>query len=282
MGEGPEGVAVDPRTGRVGVALRDGLAIVDGRRGRVVATKDLPGAPRHLQFDPVTERLIFPAERENRLDLVDLSRPPAAATSIPTGSQPHDATAAGGRIFVGDERADQVTVVEGGQPKGRFPVARQPGGLAPVEGGRQVAVISVRDRVLELYDARTQQRLGRVNAGVGPTHVVSDGRRTLFATDTAGNALLVFRTRPKLQLIRRLAMPVSPYGIAIDLKRKRLFVTATGTNELIKLWTRGPRTVGRIPTVRQPDTVAVDETTGRAFVTGRTGGELQLLDPADR
>jgi DNA-binding beta-propeller fold protein YncE len=143
-------------------------------------------------------------------------------------------------------------------------------------------VVSVRDRVVELFDSRTFKRLGRVNAGVGPTHVVSDGKRNLYVTDTAGDALLVLRTRPELRLTRRLAMPTSPYGIALDRRRSRLFVTLTGTNRLVKLWTNGPRTVANVPTVQQPDTVAVDETTGRAFITGRVKGVLQLVDPADR
>ena len=282
VGEGPEGVAVDQSTGRVGVALRDGLAVVDGRAGRAIATVGAPGAPRHLQFDAASGRILFPAEQDDRLRTLDLSRPRTPPAATPTGTQPHDATASGGRIFVGDERADTVTVIEGGRRVARFGVARQPGGLAPAAGGRQVAIVSVRDRVVELYDSRTYRRLGRANAGVGPTHVVSDGESTLYVTDTAGDALLVFRTTPELKLVRRLAMATSPYGIALDRRRERLFVTLTGTNRLVKLWTNGPRTVADVPTVRQPDTVDVDEETGRAFVTGRADGVLQLLDPSDR
>ncbi|MDP9385519.1 MAG: YncE family protein, partial [Actinomycetota bacterium] len=197
-------------------------------------------------------------------------------------AQPHDATQAGGRVFVADERADTVTVLEGGRRVGRFRVARQPGGLAPVDGGRAVAVVSVRDRVVELFETKPPyRRLGRENAGIGPTHAVSDGERTVFVTDTAGDALLVFRTEPGLELRRRLAMPTSPYGIDIDTERDRLFVTLQGSNRLVKLWTKGPRTVAKIPTVRQPRSVAVDDRTGRAFVTGDRG-VLQLVDPDDR
>ena len=37
--------------------------------------------------------------------------------------------------------------------------------------------------------------------------------------------------------------------------------------------------VARFPTVRQPNTVAVDPTTGRVFVGSRETGQLQLIDP---
>lgn len=238
------------------------------------------GPPRHLQLAGLGGPVLVPAESSNELVQVRLNG--GGQRSTPVNLQPHDATFVGGRTWVGDERSDTVTVVEGDRPVKRFRVARQPGGLYPADDGRTVAVVSVRDRVVELFDARTYKRLGKANAGVGPTHVVSDGKQTLYVTDTAGDALLVFRTQPDLKLIRRLALRTSPYGIAIDTRRERLYVTLTGTNRLVKLWTKGPRTVSNLPTVRQPDTVAVDEETGRAFVTGRTEGVLQLVDPGDR
>ena len=282
VGRGPEGVAVDDRgSGRVAVALRDPdrLAILDGRTGRHERAVALPGPARHLQA--ADGRVLVPAEPADVLVDVPFARG-GRPRRTPVGAQPHDATAAAGRVFVGDERGDTVSALEGGRRVAVVRAARQPGGLASVARGTQVAVVAVRDRVVELYDARTLRRVGRANAGVGPTHVVSDGRSTLYVTDTAGDALLVFRTAPKLVLTRRLALRSAPYGIALDRRRERLWVTLTGTNRVVKLWTSGPRTVADVASVRQPDSIAVDEATGRAFVTGRADGVLQLLDPADR
>ena len=245
----------------------------------------LPGAPRHLQLAGPGGPVLVPSEPANELVQVPIrDKAQGAEPEISrVGMQPHDAAQIGERIFVGDERADTVTVLErDGAQAGRFRVARQPGGVAPAAGGRFAAVVTVRDRLLELFDAKTFRRVAVANAGVGPTHVVSDGDNRLYVTDTAGDALLVFRVEPELELIRRLAMPTSPYGIAIDTRRERLWVTLTGTNRVVKLWTNGPRTVANLPSVRQPDTIAVDEETGRAFVTGRFDGVVQLLDPADR
>jgi DNA-binding beta-propeller fold protein YncE len=160
-------------------------------------------------------------------------------------------------------------------------VATQPGGLAALRDGEQVAVVSVRERVVELFDARTLRRLGRVSAGVGPTHVVSEPRfHRLYVTDTRGGALLVFDTVPELELVRRVYLPGRPYGIAIDDENHRLWVTLTESNELVELPAHGrPHVLRRLPTPRQPDTVGVDESTGRVFVTGRHGGVVQLIDP---
>jgi DNA-binding beta-propeller fold protein YncE len=277
----PEGVVADPVTGLVAVGLRqpDEVALVDGRAGRLVRRVAVPESPRHLQLERPGGPVLVPSERADRLATVAL--PSARVRSVRVGSYPHDATAAGGRVFVGDEHGHTVTVLEDGHVVGRFPVALQPGGLFPVEGGRQVAVVSVRERVVETYDTRTLERVGRASVGVGPTHVVSNGRRMLYVADTAGDGLVVLHTRPKLEVTRRVAFPGgAPYGIAYDGRRDRLWVTLTGTNEVAELsaGTR-PGVLRRFPAAQQPDTVAVDTRTGRVFVTGLADQVRQLFDP---
>lgn len=281
VGAAPEGIVADADTGRVAVGLRnpDRLAILDGRRGLLLDHVELPESPRHLALAPDSEVLV-PAERANRLVRVGLAGGRRRA-DVPVGAYPHDATAAGDAIFVGDERGNTVTVVKGDRAMGAFGVATQPGGLAALNEGREVAVVSVRERVIELYDAESRRRLARVPAGVGPTHVVSEPRfDRLYVTDTSAGALLVFDTRPELELVRRVYLPGSPYGIALDEEHHRLWVTLTESNEVVELPAHGrPHVLRRFPTPRQPDTVAVDSATGRVFVTGLDAGVVQMIDP---
>ena len=275
---------MDPGTREVAVGLRAPalLAILGSETGEVRRRVALSGPPRHLALARPGGPVLVPVEPTNDLVRVPLGRAAGPPIASPVGTQPHDAVAAaGGRIWVGDELADTMTVLEpDGRRAARFPIARQPGGVAAVAGGRFVAAVSVRDRVVELFDARTFKRLAVADAGVGPTHVVADGDR-LYVTDTVGDGLLVYETRPELRLTRRLAMPTSPYGIAIDPRRDRLWVTLTGTNRVRVLTTDGPRTIADLPAARQPNTVGVDPVSGRAFVTGKVDGVVQLLDPAD-
>jgi len=280
LGSMPEGIVADSVTGTVATSLRnpDVLALIDGRRGRVLGRVAIPESARHLALGGPGGPVLVPAERADELARVSL--PGGEVSRVGVGAHPHDAATAGGRVFVGDERAGTLSVVEPDARVRRIRVARQPGGLAALDRGRRVAVVSVRERVLEVYDSDTLRRVGRADAGVGPTHVVSNGRETLYVTDTAGDALLVFRLRPRVELIRRYALPGVPYGIAVDRVRARLWVTLTATNELLELsaGTR-PRVLRRFATPRQPDSVAVDERAGRVYVTGTAEGVLQLLDP---
>jgi DNA-binding beta-propeller fold protein YncE len=166
-------------------------------------------------------------------------------------------------------------------------LAARPAGIAftsasrtVAAGGRLTAVVAPRARVLELYDTRTHRRVARAPAGVGPTHVAAQGNH-LYVTDTQGGALLVFALDgDHLEPTRRVYLPGSPYGIAVDPVRHRLWVTLTARNELVALPAHGrPHVVLRLPTVRQPDTVAVDSARGSVAVTGRADGVLQLVGP---
>jgi DNA-binding beta-propeller fold protein YncE len=279
VGFKPEGVVADPVTGLVAVGLRepDELALVDGRSGEVARRVRLPGAPRHLQLAGDGGPVLVPAERADALTRVSLPR--GVPDSVPVGMFPHDATRAGGRIFVGDEHGNTLSVIDGDQARG-FPIATQPGGLAPIDGGRAVAVVSVRERVVELYDTETLELLDSAPAGAGPTHVIAGSQGRFYVADTAGDGLLVFETRPELRLTRRVALLGSPYGVTVDRVRARLWVTLTAANELVELSGGArPRVLRTFPTVRQPNTVAVDPATGRVFVTGKAEGVLQLFDP---
>jgi DNA-binding beta-propeller fold protein YncE len=142
-------------------------------------------------------------------------------------------------------------------------------GPARVEGG--VAQLDARKRVLVFNDARA-------NAGVGPTQAVSDGHRLVFVVDAQGDGLLLFRTRPSLELRRRVYLPGRPYAIAIDRRRHRLWVTLTATNRVAEVTANGrPRVLRTLPAVRQPNAVAVDPRSGAVRVYGVRPPTVQVL-----
>jgi hypothetical protein len=144
-----------------------------------------------------------------------------------------------------------------------------------IDGGRTLARLQPRARVLELYDARTNRRTASAPAGVGPTHVACLERAWCYVTDTRGDALLVYRRTASLELVRRYYLPGGPYGLALDRRRRLLYVTLPGRDELVRLPAHGrPHVLRRWPTVRQPDAVAVDERADRVTVTGAAASQI--------
>ena len=277
----PEGLAFDPRTGQLAVGInepRDLIAFVNGQSGQTRKQVELPGGPRHLRFGEGTRTLLVPAEDASALIQVPSEGSGRRIETTPVGRQPHDAVAgARGRVFVVNEQDSSMSVIEGDRVTCTLPTPANPGGVAAAEGGDRVAAVGVRANQLRLYDARSLRGMGEVGVGIGPTHVVSDGERRVFVADTRGDAIVFVRTRPRFEVRSRQALPnSSPYGLAYDRRRDELWVTSTERNRVV-LFRRRER-VRSFPTVRQPNSVSVDERTGRVFVAGRYQ-ELQLIDP---
>jgi DNA-binding beta-propeller fold protein YncE len=279
IGAEGEGIAVDSRTRIAAVIARDpsSLVLIDLRTWSVEGRVRLPAAGRHLEPAPAGGEILVPVEGDDSLFTVSV--PDGATTRVGVGDFPHDVAVAGGRAFVGDEMGDTLSVIDDDRVTAMLEAPVQPGGVAA--GGGFVAVVAVAERVLQVYDPETLERLGSVDAGVGPTHLVADGNRA-YVADTDGDEILVIRLAPEPQLLFTAPAPGTPYGIAVDGRRNRLWVTLTARNRLLELaiGEGGLRRIASHPTVRQPNTVAVDPRTGTALVAGRTArGPVQRVRP---
>lgn len=281
VGDQAEGVIADPVTHLVAVGVRDpdGLALVDGRTGVRLRRVTLPGHLRHLQLAAPGGPVLVPDESSGSVLSVALPSG-AIASRTAVGRYPHDATrAADGTVVVADELGGALVFVRDGVVRSRITDVTQPGGVAAV--GADVAMIDVHDHTLDLYRTDPPARTARIPAGAGPSHLVADRRGRLFVVDTGAGRLLTFTTTPRPVQQSWTFLPGSPYGIAYDAVRDRLWVTLTGRNQLVEFDVSGPapREVARFPTVRQPNTVGTDPSTGRVFVASRTDGRLELIDP---
>jgi len=252
--------------------------LVNSRTFRLVRRIPLPGGSRHLSL--AHGSVLVPAEHTNQLLLVRLPAGPVSAVAV--GLFPHDATAAGGRILVSDERGGRVSVIAGDQAIAILGSVVQPGGVASL-GGDRVAVVDVAARRLVVYGLDPPRLISQQPLGRGPTHLVA-GNDRIFVADTGGNQVIELSATTHPTTIASTLVPGAPYGIALDPLRHRLWVTLTATNQLVEYATQpGPlHELRRYPTVRQPDTVAVDSPTGRVFITGRAAGVLEAVDPPSR
>jgi len=273
-----EGMVFDPVTGLLAVAVRDPdrLLLVD-RDGATVREVPLPGHARHLQLAAPGGPVLVPAEDSD--SLVQVALPGGEATRTEVGVYPHDAAqVAGGQVLVGDEKGGTLSVVEDGEVTETITSQTQPGGVAVV--GDIAGVVDVGAYTVTSYDVPAGELLEVLDAGAGPTHLVADSRGRFLVADTRGDAVLTFTADP-LEQVGELSLPGTPYGLAHDGEAQVLWVTLTATNEVVALSTAGSELteVARFPTVRQPNTVAVDPATGRVYVGSRTTGQLQLIDP---
>ncbi len=108
---------------------------------------------------------------------------------------------------------------------------------------------------------------------------------SLAPTTTPGGAVFVERIDPQLAQVAKIDAPGKPYGLAYYAARRRLYVTLTASN-LLRLIdvsdATKPRILGDVPTVQQPNSVAVDPRSGNVLVTGSdpdAGSGLQIVTP---
>lgn len=272
----PEGLAFDPVSATLIAGVDGGVAVLNPD-GASMTTLTLGARPRHVGLAENGGAVLVPLEGSDELVVVGL---PAGEVrrKVRVGRQPHDAAAVAGRVFVGDELADTISVIEGSAVRDTLPGPVQPGGVAA--GGKSVAVIGVRGRQLKVLNATTLAEVATLDAGVGPTHVVAD-RSFAYVADTQGDAILVYRLDPPPERASRTAVPGTPYGLALDASRNRLWVTLTKTNELVEFSLADGRLTrrARYPTVRQPNSVVVDPRTGTVYIAGAADGQLQILVP---
>ncbi len=280
LGDEPEGLVADAVTGLVAVALRDPdrLVLLDAGSGRVTARIDLPESARHLQLAAPGGPVLVPLERAGLLARISL--PDGELETVGVGEFPHDATGVGGdKVVVGNEFGDTLSFLDGARTLATVPAPEQPGGLAAA--GDVVAVVAVTERVLEVFDTRTFRSLGSTDAGAGPTHIVATGPNEAYVADTQGDAILRFQLTPEPRLVETIELEGTPYGIALDASRQRLWVTQTALNSAVSLdlSVHPPRVESSYPTVRQPNTITVDQRSGRVFIASRTESQLQSFNP---
>ena len=284
VGNAPEGIVIGQSgIGAVAVRNPDGVVLFDAATGALRQTIPTRGAARHLSLAGPDGPVLVPLESSNELWALDLANGRVASTTVGVGRQPHDAAqTAGGTIIVTNERGGGVVFVRAGAVVGSLPAGpAQPGGVAAV--GDNVAVADVQGNGVWVYDGSTHRQVAQGPVGMKLTHAVSmSGDLAAFA-DTDGGAVLVERVDPQLAQAAKIDAPGKPYGLAYDATRHRLYVTLTAAN-LLRLIdvsdATKPRILGDVPTVRQPNSVAVDPRSGNALVTGSDpGGDsgLQIM-----
>lgn len=277
VGATPEGIVYDPRSKLVAVAVRnpDRLLLLDPDTLAVRRTVPIPGDVRHLQVSTTGNEILVPAESAREILQVPL--PTGAVVATKVGKQPHDAArATNGDVIVGNEFSKSISIVRGGRVVKTIADLKQPGGV--VAAGDLAGVVDVGAFTLSTYDLRTLKRVGRIPAGKGPTHGVLVGSIRILVSDTRGDALLLNTVSP-LRRTARLALPGNPYGLAVDDSTSTVWVTLTALNQVVGVRVVGDRmsVIARYPTVRQPNTVAVDPGSHRLWVTGTDAGVVQLI-----
>jgi DNA-binding beta-propeller fold protein YncE len=264
----------DPATRTLAVTSGNTLALFDANAPQQPPrTVALAGTPAGLHAEPDGTLLVaLPAN--NLVAQVDPRT--GAVEQIPVAGGPVDATDVGGELAVALQTSRSVAFLDHGKVTRTASGFQDPAQLLTTGGG-----LTVLDRLatsITQVDPRTATKGASLRVGNGATNVVTDRYARILAIDSRSGALLAFSTNP---LLEKQMYPVAgvPYGIAYDPTHDLAWVTLTGTNEVVGYDVTGGEPVERyrFPTVRQPNSVAVDPATGAVFVASASGAGIQVV-----
>lgn len=161
-------------------------------------------------------------------------------------------------------------------------VAATVDGLASADAiavtGDGVAVLDRRQTSITELDLDGENLGPALRVGRGATLLTTDSYDRVLVADTAGDELFVY-TLDGVILRQRYPVAPSPYAVAYDETRDLVWVTLTGSNEVVgyDLSTGSPQERHRFATVRQPDSLVVDPADASLIVASATGDGLQRI-----
>ncbi|MGP4018907.1 YncE family protein [Saccharopolyspora sp. 5N708] len=264
--------AFDSDTHTLVLASGPNLILTDPRTN-TQRTVTLPSAPADLH----TERgqLIAALPDTNLVTRVDLRTATAQSTPVPGG--PVDAVDLdANRMAVALRDTATVTVLQNGKPTATADKIQGPAQLLPATDG--IYVLDRLTTALTPINPTTGAKGAGLRAGQGATNAITDRYRRIIAIDTRGQELVAFSTDP-LVMKQRYPVPGAPYGLAYDPTRDLAWVTLTATNQLVGYNIAGgePQERYRLPTINQPNSVAVDPDSGEIYIASANGAGYQVV-----
>lgn len=142
-----------------------------------------------------------------------------------------------------------------------------------------ITALSRPDTVIASIDPAESQAGPLLRAGRGAGMLGDFSELSLVASDTVGSTLLVYSTSP-VRLHQQFPVAAAPWAVAAAPTGSVVWVTSTGTNT-VQAYDLGDgigTLVAEIPTVRQPDALAVTDS-GTVVVGSGDGAGLQLIRP---
>lgn len=267
-------IAVGDRVAaQVGTPPRLEIGRVDGTRWTAEDSVPLPadagiatGGPDGTVLVPYGDGVVVVPPGEDARELSGLGPVTAAAVTgdgrILTGT-------AGGDVVVRDAEGVEQHRVSGLTSVDQISVARD----------GSVTALSRPDTVIASIDLDADNAGPLLRSGKGAGMVEEFSGGSVVASDTVGGTLLVYSTSP-VRLHQQFAVAAAPWAVAEDTTRGVVWVTSTGTNTL-QAYDLGDGIGAKradLPTVRQPDSLAVTES-GTVVVGSADGAGLHLLRP---
>jgi uncharacterized repeat protein (TIGR01451 family) len=287
---GPRGMAIDSLAQRAYVTTESGLAIIDLEESKLVTTVSLGADPQGVAVNPSTGRVYVALSDEGSLSVVDglEGRRVAVVTGLkrPRGVAVNPIT---NWVYVTDTGADSLVVIDGtsNEMLVSLPVGSYPDAVAVDPEANRIYVANAGDGSLWILDGTSHEFIGNVKVVEGPllgmtvnqdmghvyiVHALTPGRHGLTVMDGQRGDVVA-------TLAGDYGYPLgAAYAVAVDERANRLYLASEG--ELLVINDESYDLVAVIPTgaISYNFGLAVDQTTGRVCVADVQEARILIIE----
>ena len=287
---GPRGIAVDSLAQRAYVTTEEGLAIIDLEESKLVTTVSLGTDPQGVAVNPSTGRVYVALSGEGSLSVVDglegwvlavitgLKRPRGVAVNPTTN-----------RVYVADTGADRLVVIDGtnNEMLVSLPVGSYPDAVTVDPEANRIYVANAGDGSLWILDGTSHELIGSVKVAEGPllgmavnqdmghvyiVHALVPGRHGLTVIDGQRGEVVATLTGDYNHPLG------AAYAVAADEKTNHFYLAAEG--ELLVISGESHDLVAVIPTgaIAYNFGLAVDQTTGRVYMADVQEARILVIE----
>jgi YVTN family beta-propeller protein len=298
--------AVDSSSGLVYVSneLSGTVSVVDPVARRVVATISVGKRPRGIRASAdgrtvfvalsgspvggpgIDESQLPPPDREHDgIGVIDV-RERRLVRVLNGGSDPEQfaISADGKRMFVSNEDAGQVTVLEidSGAIVKTIPVGGEPEGVDRSPDGNWVYVTSEADNRVFVIDSERLEVARRIDVGARPrsSAFLPEGNRAFVTCENEPAVYAIDMQGSSVNLIAFADPQLKPMGVAVAPDGKQVYVTTGRGGTLVRIEPSSGNLLGSLPVGERPWGVAISRD-GRTIVTANgPSNDVSIVDAA--
>ncbi|MDE1176120.1 MAG: YncE family protein [Edaphobacter sp.] len=269
VGQRPDAVAVNNRTGRVYVVNpgSKNVSVIDGNAGNVIATVATAARPYAIAVDEVENKIYVSNTFSNMLTVIDGATDTASnlkvgsADAVMVDSDRH-------RIYLLGYESDSLTEINPADGS----TAKIPAGAMHLWGlarsGSTLYVSHLQDSSIAAVDLTTHS-IHTIATGAMPCAIVEDATRDelYVANYSDGTVTVVHHQQP----IAAIPVAARPQSLALDRDKGLLYVASPQQNQVTVIDLRKRLVVRRLHVDEHPYAVAIHPVTHTAFAINLSG-----------
>lgn len=184
-----------------------------------------------------------------------------------------------GRIFVTNEKADTISVINGAtlEVEKEFAIGKRPRGIGISPDGSEIYVAISEENAIVVFDPLSLEVLRKFEAGSDPETFAVHPNGNIYISNEDDAKASVFDPKTGQQLAE-IPVGLEPEGVAISVDGSKVIVTSESTNMLHVISVPEHAIVGNILVGARPRAATFTRDGKIAYSTSEISGEVKKID----